>query len=173
MLYASVGLSAALLAGKESRRDFVKIGILFAETMAINAGLTNISKSIFQRPRPYVFAKNWDPIRILSSNDRAAFVSGHTSGSAAGAFFFARVFSDYYPHSKLKPYVWGLAFGMPALTGYLRIRAGKHYPTDVMAGYLLGGSIGYFLPKLHKKSAKESGLRIVPTGSGVYLSYRW
>lgn len=172
-LYLSVGLSGLLFLEKETRRDFAKLAILFTETMAINGGLTNISKSIFQRPRPYVFDENWDPVRILSSNDRAAFVSGHTSGSAAGTFFFARVFSDYYPDSKLKPYVWSLAAGLPALSGYLRIRAGKHYPTDVIAGYLLGASTGYFVPMLHKKPLKVKGLSIAPTGNGLYLSYRW
>lgn len=172
-LYASAGLSGSSLFSRASRREFGKISVLFVEVMLLNAGLTNISKSIFQRPRPYVFDENWDPVRILSSNDRAAFVSGHTSGAAAGAFFFARVFSDYYPKSKLKPYVWGLAIGMPALTGYLRVRAGRHYPTDVIAGYLLGGSIGYFVPLLHKKPTKKSRLTFAPTGAGLYLSYKW
>ena len=172
-LYVCAGLPMALLAAREGRRDLAKILVLFLEANAINGGLTNISKSIFQRPRPYVFDENWDPARILSSNDRAAFVSGHTSGSAVGTFFFARVFSDYFPDSKLKPYVWVLAAGMPALSGYLRIRAGRHYPTDVIAGYVLGGAVGYLVPALHKKERKTKGLSISPTGTGVHLSYRW
>lgn len=154
-LLTSLGISGTLLFGRETRRDFFKISGLFLEVMAISNGLTQISKSIFQRPRPYVFDENWDPIRILSSNDRAAFVSGHTSESAAGTFFFARVFSDYYPDSKLKPLVWGVSIGLPALTGYLRIRSGNHYPTDVIAGYILGASVGYLVPTLHKKLLKR------------------
>lgn len=172
-LYTSIGLSGALLLGKNIRRDFGKIAILFLETMAINGGLTNLSKATFLRPRPYVFDENWDPERILSSGDRAAFVSGHTSGSAAGAFFFARVFSDYYPESKLKPYVWVVAAGMPALTGYLRVRAGRHYPTDVIAGYLVGASAGYLVPTLHKKPFEEQKLTLAPVGNGVLLTYRF
>jgi membrane-associated phospholipid phosphatase len=161
-LLASIGLSGTLLFGEKSKRDFLKISVLFLETMAISNGLTQISKSIFQRPRPYVFDENWDPIRILSSNDRAAFVSGHTSESAAGTFFFARVFSDYYPDSKLKPYVWGLSIGLPAFTGYLRIRSGNHYPTDVIAGYFLGAAVGYLVPVLHKRRLKRDRQRLQP-----------
>lgn len=161
-LLASLGISGTLLLGRESRQDFFKISVMFLEVMAISNGLTQISKSIFQRPRPYVFDENWDPIRILSSNDRAAFVSGHTSESAAGTFFFARVFSDYYPDSKLKPYVWAVGFGLPALTGYLRIRSGNHYPTDVIAGYVLGAAVGYLVPTFHKKVLNRPRKKMKP-----------
>ncbi|MCB0630138.1 MAG: phosphatase PAP2 family protein [Saprospiraceae bacterium] len=171
-LVASVGLPLLLLAGQDSRRDFVKISILFGETMLINQGLTDMIKSIALRPRPYVFDENLPPSTILRSNDRASFLSGHTSGSAAASFFFARVFTDYYPDSKLKPYVWGLAFAMPALTGYLRIRGGQHYPTDVVAGYALGASIGYFLPKLHWKDRRQNRMTMMPTGNGFYLNVK-
>lgn len=172
-LYASAALPGLLLAGAETRRDAGKLGILFAETMALNAGLTNVIKSISLRPRPYVFDENLDPTTIIRSNDRAAFLSGHTSVSAAGGFFFARTFSDYYPDSKLKPYVWALGAGLPALTGYLRIRAGQHYPSDVIAGYALGATIGYLVPTLHKKPIGAKGLTISPTGNGVHLAYRF
>ena len=141
--------------------------------MTINGGLTNISKAVFQRPRPFVFADDWDPERIIKSGDQAAFVSGHTSGSAAASFFFARVFSDYFPDSKLKPYVWSIAISLPALTGYFRVRAGKHYPTDVIAGYLLGASIGYIIPTLHKNPGLKTDLTIAPTGNGIYVGLQF
>jgi hypothetical protein len=62
--------------------------------MLINAGLTNLAKAAFRRPRPYVFNPNWDANRTVKSGDRSSLLSGHTSGSAAGSFFFASVFSD-------------------------------------------------------------------------------
>lgn len=169
-LLASAGLPLLLLGGKETRHDFGKIVVLFGETMLINQGLTDIIKSISLRPRPYVFDENLPPSTVLRSNDRASFLSGHTSGSAAASFFFARVFSDYYPDSKLKPYVWGLAIGMPALTGYLRIRGGQHYPTDVIAGYALGAGLGYFIPKFHKKNRnRNKDLTFSLSPGGFYL----
>ncbi|GJM35284.1 MAG: hypothetical protein DHS20C18_42850 [Saprospiraceae bacterium] len=172
-LFVSAGLPLLFLGGKKTRRDFGKIALLFGETMLINQGLSDIIKSTSLRPRPYVFDENLDPATILRSNDRASFLSGHTSTSAAATFFFARVFSDYYPDSKLKPYVWGLAATLPAVTGYLRVRGGKHYPTDVIAGYILGGGIGYLVPLLHKKPLKKKGLTVAPAGSGIYLGYKF
>lgn len=73
--------------------------------------------------------------------------------TAANTFFFAEIFSEYYPESKWKPVVWGGAIAIPAVTGYLRVRGGRHYPTDVIAGYALGAAVGYFIPKLHEKAA--------------------
>lgn len=171
-LLASSGLPLLLLAGRDTRRDFGKITILFAETMLLNQGFTDIIKSISLRPRPYVFDENLPPSTVLRSNDRASFLSGHTSGSAAASFFFARVFSDYYPDSKLKLYVWGVAIAMPALTGYLRVRGGQHYPTDVLAGYVLGAGVGYFIPKLHINNRKNRDLTFSLTPQGFYLNLK-
>lgn len=169
----SIALSIALLAKQRSRADFGTVALLFTETMLWNQGLTDIIKSTSRRPRPYIFDENIDPERVLSSNDRASFVSGHTSGATSAAIFFARTFSDYYPDSPWKPYVWGVSIALPALTGYLRVRGGQHYPTDVIAGYLLGGTIGYLIPTLHKRPLRAKGLSLNPTSQGFFLSYRF
>ena len=34
--------------------------------------------------------------------------------------------------------------------GWLRVRAGRHYPTDVLAGAALGTFIGWLVPRLHE-----------------------
>jgi membrane-associated phospholipid phosphatase len=172
-LYAGVALPGLLLLNEATRSDIGKITILYAETMAIAGGLTNITKTGFARPRPYVYGPGWIPDKELSSGDQAAFVSGHTSLSAAGSFFFARVFSDYHPDSKLKPYVWGLAATVPAVTGYLRVRAGRHYPTDVIAGYALGAAVGYLVPTLHKKKILPKGMRVNAGVAGFQLDYQF
>lgn len=170
---AGIGIGSLLLFGRATRRDAGKLAILYTETMLLTSGLTNLTKTSFRRSRPYVFAPDWDPDRPLTSGDRASFLSGHTSLSAAGSFFFATVFSDYYPGSKLKRYVWGAAVTIPAVTGYLRVRAAKHFPTDVIAGYALGAGIGYLVPTLHKKKVLPKGMTFAPAGGGVYLSYRF
>lgn len=170
-LYAGAALPGLLFLEKERWKDWGKITLLYAETMAIAGGLTNITKAGFGRARPYVYGPEWIPGTELSSGDQAAFVSGHTSLSAAGSFFFARVFADYHPDSKLKPYVWGVAVTLPALTGYLRVRAGRHYPTDVIAGYGLGAAVGWLVPTLHKKPLLKGRLTLSPSGSGLYAAY--
>jgi membrane-associated phospholipid phosphatase len=149
------------------------ITLLYGETILITQGLTQIIKSTALRPRPYVFDENLPATTVLESNDRAAFLSGHTSISAAAAFFTARVFADYFPDSKAKPYVWGGAAAVPALMGYLRVRAGRHYPSDVIAGYALGALVGYAVPALHRKPRAKNWVRVSAGTTGLYLSYRW
>lgn len=170
-MYASAGLTALLIAKRDTRSHFGKVLLLFSETMLVNQGLTNLSKAVFRRPRPYVFAPDWSSDRRVLSGDVSSMVSGHTSGAAAGSFFFARVFSDYYPDSELKPLVWGVAATLPAITGFLRIRAAKHYPSDVVAGYALGAVIGYLVPTLHKKPLLKGRLHLTPTVTGINALY--
>ena len=165
---AGIGMGSLLFLHRDTRRDFGKLAVLYAETMALTTGLTNLIKVTAARPRPYTLADDWDDDRRLTSGDRASFLSGHTSTAAAGSFFFATVFSDYFPDSKLKRYVWGAAVTVPALTGYLRVRAAKHFPTDVLAGYALGAGLGYLVPTLHKRRILPRGMTISPTGTGLY-----
>ena len=149
-----------LLAGKESRSNFDQCMTMYGEAAAINLGLTIMAKSIFPRPRPFVFNTSVATDLKVTRNAKASFFSGHTSLTAVNTFFVAKVYSDFYPDSKWKPIIWGTAAAIPAVTGYLRVAAGKHYPTDVIAGYAVGAAVGVLVPHLHRnKKLEESGLR--------------
>ena len=164
-------LSALFLSDKKMRSDFGKIAFLYGETALISGAVTNLSKSLFQRPRPYVFNEYVSNDVKFSRNARASFMSGHTSMTATNTVFFAKVFSDYYPDSKLKPYVWGLALAIPAYVGYLRVNSGNHYPTDVAAGFLVGGAIGFLVPHLHRADwMRKHKMEIGGGASGASLT---
>jgi membrane-associated phospholipid phosphatase len=150
-LLGSNFLPLTLLADKRIRKDFATILTMGAETMLISNGLTGLSKTGIQRTRPYVYNGSVALDAKLTKNARYSFISGHTSQVAAMSFFTAKVYVDYYPDSDWKPVVWAAAAAVPAVTGYLRVKAGKHYPTDVMAGYAVGALTGILVPQLHKK----------------------
>jgi hypothetical protein len=44
--------------------------------------------------------------------------------------------------------------------GHAGVRAGKHYPPDVIAGSVAGFAIGHLVPTLHKKK-KDDRLSII------------
>ena len=44
-----------------------------------------------------------------------------------------------------------------ATTGYLRYAAGRHYPTDILAGAAMGAFVGYIVPSLHELEADGPG----------------
>ncbi|MBK8516636.1 MAG: phosphatase PAP2 family protein [Saprospiraceae bacterium] len=96
--------------------------------------------------------------------------SGHTSSTTALSFFTAKVYIDTHPDMKNKWIVWTMGAAIPATIGYLRYEAGKHYPTDIISGYLVGATIGYLIPKIHK----SENLRInTLSTNGISISYNF
>jgi len=83
--------------------------------------LTYLLKEIVRRPRP------------LDGSDNKSFPSGHTSF----AFAFATVAS--YKYAKLSIPLYLGAFG----TAFSRVYLGRHYPSDVLAGALIGTLAGW------------------------------
>ena len=96
--------------------------------------------------------------------------------TAAICFTTAKVFSDYSDNRTHEALVWTGAVIVPAVTGYLRYNAGKHFPSDIIAGYFIGGAVGYLVPWLHRRKPVVKGLSVSPfstgDGAGLYLSYR-
>lgn len=169
--YSAAALPAFFLINKRTRNEIPKIGFLYIEANLINVGITLTTKNISLRTRPFVYNSDFDLEEKLEKNARQSFFSGHTSLVATNCFFTAKVFSDYHPNSKWKPFVWSAAIVAPAITGYLRVRAGRHFPTDVMTGYAAGALVGFFTPHLHKKMNRNVELSVLPMGG--YFSFRF
>lgn len=172
VLYGSMSISAMLLLDKNIRKDVIKIGTMFGEMFLFTGGFTGLSKGLFHRTRPFVFNENVPEEEKLKKGAQLSFISGHTSSNASITFFAAKVFSDYNPNSKYKPLVWSAAVLLPATTAYLRVKAGKHYPTDVIAGYAVGALVGYFVPVLHKKRKNKFSLTPLSDGDSFSLMYQ-
>jgi membrane-associated phospholipid phosphatase len=164
--YGSFVAPLLLLADKDVRSNKGQVFTLYLETMAITGTAFALTVGLTDRYRPLVY-KNDDPNNEElnhdrhSKNSRNSFFAGHTAASASACFFTAKVFNDLNPDSKWKPVVWGAAAAVPALVGYNRLKAGKHFLSDNITGYLIGGSIGYLVPLLHKKDFLD-GVSIVP-----------
>ncbi|MFT7121221.1 MAG: membrane-associated phospholipid phosphatase [Neolewinella sp.] len=172
LLKVSALTPGLLLLGKPARSKPLTLGVMMAETFIVTEGITKLGKVIVRRNRPLTYDADFDPGQRMSENARQSFPSGHTSVTAGMSFFAAKVFHDLYPDSKLRPFVWAGAALLPAATGYARYRAGKHFPTDIIAGYALGATIGILIPELHKPTGQR-GLGIDITGNGLGLVLRW
>jgi len=149
-LYTSFAVPFVLLADRNVRKDYLKIGLMYAETIALTGALTSLTKNILKRPRPFVYNESVDLHYKQEKDAQYAFFSGHTSVTAAMCFMTAKVFQDYNKGSKAIPWVWAAAATFPAITGVLRQQAGKHFWTDVVTGYLVGAAIGFLIPELHR-----------------------
>ncbi len=147
-------LPLLFLTGDNTRSNFQEIALLYAETYLVANGLTTLTKSAVGRTRPFVFNEEVPIDDKLGRGARYSFFSGHTSKTAAMSFFTAKVYADFYPESEWQPFVWAAAAAIPAVTGYMRVKSGKHYPTDVMVGYAVGALSGILVPHLHKRHKK-------------------
>jgi undecaprenyl-diphosphatase len=66
----------------------------------------------------------------------------------------------------------GLATALTAFVSYERVRAGDHFPTDVIAGSMAGAAIGILVPHLHrhKEEAPAVWVGVSPAPGGGSLS---
>ena len=88
-----------------------------------------IKNYVVKRDRPYVALEGVHTMH-MDSADKYSMPSGHTTA----AFAIATALTLRYP----KPYVYVPAYAWAAFVGYGRIYLGLHYPSDVLAGALLG-----------------------------------
>lgn len=170
-LYSSFALPLiSLVDNKCSNQRGAVIGMMF-ETLLINANLTNTLKATTRRLRPYAYSLEQHEEITLGKTTRQSFISGHTSTVAASTFFTAKVFSDLNPDSKWKPVIWASAMIIPATTGYLRYKAGRHFPSDIVVGYGVGALVGFLVPHFHKNNRNGGvDLNVVPIGGGLGVS---
>jgi len=165
LLYGSCALTGVLFLNKKGRSDWKTIAVLYSETLLINVGITDLTKRVTKRTRPYAYGNLINEDAKQSTSARHSFFSGHTSLAATNSFFVAKLLTDYFPKNKWRYVIWSTAVLIPATTGYMRVKAGRHFKTDVIVGFIAGGLVGYFVPHFHKiQKGKDMSLQIAPTG---------
>jgi len=152
--YTAMVSPALLFIDKDIRKDWNTVLPIWMETFAMTSALTMFTKELAKRNRPYVYS-DYDNGNKSSKDARSSFWSGHTSITAASTYFMAMVYADYHPHSRWKPLMWTGAAILPALTGITRVKAGKHYWTDVITGYAVGALVGTLTPFLHRREFRR------------------
>ena len=160
-------LPTLFLSNHYTRKDILPLLAMSGEVILINVAITDIVKKLARRTRPLVYNPNFSLEEKMESNARVSFFSGHTSHTAALSFLFAKVINDYHPEAKrsIKIGVWTFAAAIPAITGYLRIRAGKHFPTDTITGFMAGGLVGILIPHFHRKKNIVKNQKVILTPS--------
>lgn len=105
-----------------------KFVLAVAGCFIIERTLYWLLKNSIRRDRPAVGIASFKAFVVPS--DQFSFPSGHT----AAAFMFALLVLQYYPAFAPVCYIWAM------LIGISRVLLGVHYPTDIVAGALLGST---------------------------------
>ena len=154
-----IPVSLLFFVGSVRRR--VVLFFVFAQGYVLTQSMTGLAKGLIDRYRPFAYL---DPTRVealtgaerekflvdIADHDiRNSFFSGDASVTAFGLLFFAFAFSRFYPSNRWKYTVWTLAATGTALECIFRAMSGKHFPTDVLAGALVGGAIAIGVLWIH------------------------
>ena len=113
-------------------------------------------KSVVLRPRPYM--EYPDRVKPLALQDKgAAAMDVAAQGYSFPSMHSASVPALYFSLAKeaKKKWLWLLAMVLTILVGVSRVVAGMHYPTDVLAGWILGFAVMGIFTLLDRYVKKE------------------
>ena len=124
MVLAIAGFLAMTRKGHAALLVLVSVGggVLISQTM----------KWAYARPRP-------DLVPHGAEVFTASFPSGHSMMSAVVYLTLGALLARTQPDRAVKAYILAMAVLLTVLVGVSRVYLGVHWPTDVLAGWALGG----------------------------------
>ena len=81
---------------------------------------------------------------------------------------YARTFALRHPESPSRRVVYGAAILGGTTVAALRAAAGRHFPTDVLTGAVVGSAVGLAVPALHHPRALTT-FSVLPYDDGAML----
>lgn len=116
-----------LVARKRATASFVLAAIIGGAL--ISFGL----KAIFARPRP-------DLVAHLVAVDTSSFPSGHAMNSAVVYLTLGALLASTQKSHAVRIYLIAVSIALTLAVGFSRVFLGVHWPSDVIAGWIVGGA---------------------------------
>lgn len=107
--------------------------LLVVISMGSGFVLGSILKNSFDRPRP-------DLVAHYSHVMTSSFPSGHSMMAAIGYLTLAALLASVEKARRVKLFLLLMAIVLTLLVGVSRVYMGVHWPTDVLAGWLIGAT---------------------------------
>jgi membrane-associated phospholipid phosphatase len=142
-------LDNALADGDQKLKALASDVTVIAEAAGLATLTAHTIRFGIRRPRPTQYEGGSD-IEMSDVERHLSFPSGHAASVGAIATAAATTFWLRHPDS---PWRWVAAGGSVALAGvsnYGRVGAGRHFPSDVIAGQLIGTVFGILIPLAHR-----------------------
>jgi membrane-associated phospholipid phosphatase len=149
LLVATLAVPVVVNAVDSRFHGWAEDTIVMLESLALSTAITQVMKSASGRLAPLVYSSKATASDLASPDAARSFPSGHTAAAVSVATSYAVTFWMRHPESPWRIVVVVAGEGLALATGFLTIAGGWHYPTDVAAGALIGGSIGLLMPVLH------------------------
>lgn len=173
LMYGTASLPFFLFLDDRVKPLYWKVSLMYLETIAVTSNLYTYSPlgpTFIDRYRPLAYYEELPLEERQSGNQRNSFYSGHVATTAMGSFFLAKVLHDHHPEwGQARWWLFGAAAIPPGIAGVLRLRALKHFPSDLIAGGLIGAGMGLLIPELHRRWQNRLKLRAGFSGQGNSL----
>lgn len=163
-----------------------RTGVVFTETLLLTGGLTMLGKAMFGRARPFAYLPEHErppdaATPMPSAGTFYSMPSGHSamawaSASLAVTEHLLRRPGAHWTENLVVGFVGGALAGA---TSALRVEAGVHFPSDVVAGAGLGIITGVAVPLAHRSDStpprsrawlEAAGGALAGTLFGVFLA---
>jgi undecaprenyl-diphosphatase len=126
-----LGLMVTAVVGFLVLQERYRTALVVAVTSASGELLNMVMKNLFLRPRP-------DVVPHLRDVASSSFPSGHAMESAIIYLTLGAMLMRVAERRLTKIYCLGWALLLTFLVGMSRVYLGVHYPTDVLAGWIMG-----------------------------------
>jgi membrane-associated phospholipid phosphatase len=158
--------AAALLTLDEGLRSGLNDLVVVAEAGLLSTAVASLGTLPAGRPRPCLYGER-APLDIRMSADGAlSFISSHTAVSFSIATSSFLALQRLHPRSAGPWVALGVGLAAAGSVGAARVLAGRHFPTDVLAGAAVGSSVGFLVPALHRPGMAIAP-DVTPTAKGV------
>lgn len=164
----------AVKTGNSSMAEFGTFSLMFFQSILFQSGINLAIRSLELWPRPYIYAESGDgksKAEKAKAEAYGSFFSGHASAAFTVAVFTSEWYGETFKNPRNTRVVRALAFSLAGLEGVLRIAAGKHYPSDVIVGALVGTGISYGILEMHKRKNQEFLVWVFPGAAGLTLRF--
>ncbi len=162
LMVAPIGLA---IATPGSRQSWTMVA-MYGEVLMVGNGLGELLNGV-NRTRPFVYNPNVPDEKKLEVDARLSFPSGHTTNAFAAAVFLSSVYAKLHPGSSARTWMWAGSLTLAATTGYMRYQGGKHFPSDIISGAIIGSLVGWGVPKLHEVDGVN--LTTTPSEGGIAI----
>ncbi len=140
--YLVIGVPAGIAAAGliKDDQDLLRDACVTLAATAVNFGFTTALKYTINRDRPY---KTYPDIAQKMDVVSPSFPSGHTSAAFATATSISLAYPEWY---FIVP-----SFAWAGTVAFSRMDLGVHYPSDVLAGALIGAGTAFLTYKVNEK----------------------
>ena len=148
----AVWIAIAMAAFLSGRREWKITGTMLMAALVMTLLIDNIMlKNLIARPRPFITDSSFVP--AIKPPLGYSFPSGHSCSSFACAMVLHRRLRETL--SRGRAFAVAVVWVTAGLIAFSRLYFYVHFPTDVIAGAVIGAAIGLASVRLVKKRAEK------------------